>query len=69
MLYLLAIVLPPVALVMAGKPFQGTLSLVLMLTVIGWIPAAIWAVLVVKKRDDDRRAERVVEAIRQQRQG
>lgn len=59
MLYLLAIVLPPVALLGAGKPFQALLSLVLMCTVIGWIPAAIWAILVVNESKADKRAERV----------
>lgn len=59
MLYLLAIVLPPVALLGAGKPGQALLSLVLMVTVIGWIPAAIWAILVVNESKADKRAERV----------
>lgn len=40
-LYLLAIILPPIALFGAGKPFQGLLSIVLMITIIGWIPALV----------------------------
>lgn len=59
MIYLLAIVLPPVALLMAGKPFQALLSLLLMCTVLGWIPAAVWAILVVNEQKADRRAERI----------
>ncbi len=56
MLYLLAILLPPVALLGAGKPFQALLAVLLMVTIIGWIPAAIWAILVVNERKSDKRA-------------
>jgi uncharacterized membrane protein YqaE (UPF0057 family) len=63
MSYLLAILLPPVALFMVGKPFQALLSVVLMLTVIGWIPAAIWALLVVKQHHDRQNADRIIAAM------
>lgn len=62
MLYLLAILLPPVAFFGAGKPFQGLLALVLMVTLIGWIPASIWAILVVSSRNADKRNERLIQA-------
>lgn len=65
MSYLLAIVLPPVALLMVGKPFQAALSLLLMVTLIGWIPAAIWAVLVVNGAHADARSKRLEKAIRE----
>lgn len=55
MAYLMAILLPPVAFFMAGKPGQGVLSIVLCLTVLGWLPAAIWAVLVVNSAAAERR--------------
>lgn len=64
MLYLLAILLPPIAFFGAGKPFQGILSIVLMVTLIGWIPAAIWAVLVVNSRNADKRQEKLVAAMK-----
>lgn len=64
MLYLLAIILPPLALLLAGKPGQALLGLILMVTIIGWIPAAIWAVLVVNSRNADRRNERLIAATR-----
>ncbi len=72
MRYLLAIVLPPVAMVTVGKPFQAILCLVLMFTLIGWPLAAIWALFVVnsafadtrakKQRDEERRTRQAIEA-------
>jgi uncharacterized membrane protein YqaE (UPF0057 family) len=41
---ILAIFLPFVVFFTIGRPFQGILCLLLQLTLIGWIPAAIWAV-------------------------
>lgn len=53
MMYLLAIVLPPVAVLFSGKPFQAILNVIL--TLIFWVPGAIHAVLVVKDKKDDER--------------
>lgn len=61
--YLLAIFLPPVAMLLAGKPFQAVLCLVLMITVVGWIPAAIWAFAVTADTNADRRAKMMARAI------
>lgn len=55
MIYLLAILLPWLALMLRGRIFQGLLCLVLQLTLLGWIPAAIWAVLVVNNDNAERR--------------
>lgn len=65
MQYLLAILLPPVALLAVGKPFQALFSLLLMITVLGWIPAAIWAVMVVNSAHADRRNRALIEAMQQ----
>lgn len=62
MAYLVAIVLPPLAFFMVGKPFQGILSLVLCVTVLGWIPAAIWAIFVVNQAQADKRHRELLEA-------
>ena len=56
MMYLLAIVLPPVAVLLSGKPFQAFLNI--FLWILGWVPGAIHAVLVVKERKDDKRMEK-----------
>jgi uncharacterized membrane protein YqaE (UPF0057 family) len=50
-----AVLLPWLALFLRGRPFQAMFCLGLQLTVIGWIPAAIWGVLVI--RDDDRKRQ------------
>jgi uncharacterized membrane protein YqaE (UPF0057 family) len=50
-----AILLPWLALLLRGRIFQAALCLVLQLTVLGWVPAALWAVLVVN--DDKRERE------------
>jgi uncharacterized membrane protein YqaE (UPF0057 family) len=57
MMYLLAIVLPPVAVLLCGKPIQAILNLIL--TFFFWFPGAIHAVLVVKDKKDDKRIERL----------
>lgn len=58
MMYLLAILLPPVAVLFSGKPIQALLNLVL--TLIFWVPGAIHAILVVKDKKDDKRMEKQV---------
>jgi hypothetical protein len=35
-----------------------------MLTLLGWIPAAAWAVVVVKQHHDRQNTDRIVEAVR-----
>jgi len=67
MLYLLAVLLPPLAMLLCGKPFQAVALLVLQITVIGWLPAALWALFVVNNRYADRRADRMIEALARQR--
>ena len=62
MRYLLALVLPPLAVLLCGKPLQALLNLVL--TLFLWVPGAIHACLVVHEHLADERAERVVAAVR-----
>jgi uncharacterized membrane protein YqaE (UPF0057 family) len=64
MLYLFAILLPPVAFLFAGKPFQAILSILLMCTVIGWIPAAIWAIAVVADVKAQKRQKQLIKALK-----
>ncbi|WP_456278746.1 YqaE/Pmp3 family membrane protein [Bacillus sp. AK128] len=65
MMYLLAIVLPPVAVLFAGRPFQALLNLIL--TCFFWLPGAIHAVLVVKDKKDDKRMEKQAKLIAKER--
>lgn len=65
MLYLLAILLPPVAVLLCGKPLQALLNLFLTLCV--WIPGVIHAILVVSNHLADKRIARLEKAIRKSR--
>ena len=62
MLNPLAILLPPLAVLFCGKPFQAPLNLVL--TILGWIPGAIHACLVVSRHQTDQRDQRLLDAMR-----
>lgn len=58
MMYLLAIIAPPIAVLFSGKPFQAILNLIL--TLIFWVPGAIHAILVVKDSRDDKRMKKYI---------
>lgn len=62
MLYLLAILLPPVAVLFCGKPFQAMLNLIL--TLCFWVPGAIHAVLVVMDHKQKQNTQAIIEATR-----
>ncbi|WP_205092483.1 YqaE/Pmp3 family membrane protein [Thalassobacillus pellis] len=49
MKYILAVLLPPLAVLMTGKTFKALLNLIL--TAIFWLPGAIHAVLVVRNSE------------------
>lgn len=61
MLYLLAIVLPPFAVLLTGRPGQALLNL--LLTVLGWIPGVIHAMLVVSEHKANKRTDRMAKTI------
>ncbi len=42
---LIAILLPWLSFFLRGKIIQGIICLLLQITLIGWLPAAIWAVM------------------------
>ncbi len=56
MLYLLAIVLPPLAVLLTGRPLQAGLNL--LLTLLLWIPGVVHAILVVNEHKANQRAEK-----------
>jgi uncharacterized membrane protein YqaE (UPF0057 family) len=66
MIYLLCIVLPPVAVLLKGKPVQAVLNLVL--TLCFWVPGVIHAILVVNNANADKRNERLIKEIRRSNQ-
>ena len=52
---LIAIVLPWFAFFTIGRPFAGILCLLLPITLIGWLPAAIWAAYAVSQYHTDKK--------------
>lgn len=63
MLYLLAILLPPLAVLIAGKPVQAMVNV--LLTLLLWIPGVIHAFMVVGNYYADKRTGRLEKAIRE----
>lgn len=61
MRYVVAIVFPPLGMLLAGRAGQALVCLLLMVTLIGWPLAAIWALLVVNTSETEKRVRRVME--------
>ena len=62
---LLAILLPFLSFIVRGKIFTGIICLILQITLIGWLPATIWAALSLQNERADKRNEKLIEAMRQ----
>jgi uncharacterized membrane protein YqaE (UPF0057 family) len=52
---LIAIFLPFLLFFTIGRPVAGLICLILQLTLIGWIPAALWAVYALSQWNTDRK--------------
>ena len=61
MKYVIAILFPPLGMLLAGRGLQALLCLILMVTIIGWPLAAIWALLVVNSAETEKRVRRALE--------
>ncbi len=66
MRYLLALFLPWVVFLTMGKIGQGILCLILQITIIGWLPATLWAFVAIAGYHADKRTDRIVNAINPQ---
>jgi len=53
-----AIFLPFVAFFTIGRPIAGIVCLILQITILGWIPAALWAGYSVSQYETDKKIER-----------
>jgi uncharacterized membrane protein YqaE (UPF0057 family) len=60
--YLIAILLPPLAVLLAGKLFQAIINLAL--TLLLWVPGMLHALFVVHNFYAEKRQERLAEAVR-----
>lgn len=67
MMFAVAVLLPWLALMLRGRIFQGLLCLILQITLIGWLPAAIWAVMVVNSDNEDRRHRELLMSLQNRR--
>lgn len=64
MRYVIAFFLPWLSLILQGKILSGIICLFLQITIIGWIPACIWAFTALNRMYADRRTRKIVKEIR-----
>jgi len=57
---LLAILLPWLQFFTIGRPFAGIICLILQISLIGWIPAAIWSVYALSQYKTDKKIEKAL---------
>ena len=57
---LLAIFLPFVTFFTIGRPIAGIFCLILQITLIGWIPAALWAIYALGQFKTDKKIEKAI---------
>jgi uncharacterized membrane protein YqaE (UPF0057 family) len=63
---LIAIFFPFLSFLLRGKLFTGVICLLLQITLIGWIPAAAWAVISLQNSRADRRNKKLIKALKKQ---
>ncbi|MBS7256763.1 YqaE/Pmp3 family membrane protein [Flavobacterium branchiicola] len=64
MMTLIAIFFPSLSFLLRGKVLTALVCLILQITLIGWVPAAIWAVLSLQNSRADRRNEKLIKAVK-----
>ena len=57
---LIALIFPWLLFFTIGRPFAGIICLVLQITVLGWIPAAIWAVYALSQYKTEQKIKRAI---------
>lgn len=62
MIYILCIFLPPVAILLKGKPIQACINFLLCL--LFWIPGVIHAIMVVNNANNAKRHKQTIKAIK-----
>ena len=61
---LIAILLPFLSFMLRGKILTGLLCLLLQITLIGWLPAAIWAVISLQNDRAEKRNEKLIKPLK-----
>ncbi|WP_374443283.1 YqaE/Pmp3 family membrane protein [Epilithonimonas sp.] len=64
---LLAILLPFVSFFVRGKIITSIICFILQITILGWLPAAIWAALSLNNARAEKRNKELIRAIRENR--
>jgi len=57
---LIAFILPWLTFFTIGRPIAGIICLILQITILGWIPATIWAVYALSQFKTDQKIERAL---------
>lgn len=66
---LFAILLPGISMIFRGHFFKGVVCGILHLTLLGWIPAAIWAVASYREDQAEKRHRETLEVLARQGRG
>ena len=61
---MLALLIPALSFGVRNRKKEAVLSLILQLSLIGWIPAAVWALVTLHRDTKEKRIERVLKAVR-----
>ena len=57
---LISLFLPWLTFFTIGRPFAGVICLILQITLIGWIPATIWAVYALSQYKTEKKKEKAL---------
>ncbi|MFT3911359.1 MAG: YqaE/Pmp3 family membrane protein [Ferruginibacter sp.] len=61
---LIAIFFPFLSFFLRGRIFTAIICFILQITLIGWIPAAVWAVISLQNDRADRRNDKLIRAMK-----
>ncbi|MAK55558.1 MAG: YqaE/Pmp3 family membrane protein [Pusillimonas sp.] len=57
MRFLIALLLPFLTFFTIGRPIAGIICLILQITLVGWLPAALWAIYALSQYNTDKKIE------------
>jgi hypothetical protein len=57
---IIALLLPWLTFFTIGRPFAGIICLILQITLIGWIPATLWAIYALSQYKTDKKIEKAL---------
>jgi hypothetical protein len=61
---LLAILFPTLYFLFSGQILKGIVCFILQITILGWLPASLWALVDYFQRKEDARTERMIREMR-----